>query len=258
MKIKFDNDYFETERKKMGYLFNRTTGDAQGHLQPRFEDETDGFQTLQEMFDHLTAIYDNPHKVRDARNSYHKLYIQSAQTFQKFHTKFLQLAGKGKVAVENYRDDLYDKITPDLQKMVLPTLASFETHQALAVQCRLLDAELKRIKQRTDRQERIDKTKTSSYRPATVPFSTSNLRPLPKATVPTVTDLPRPVTARTGLQANPAVTSRIQPQYDSARKRELSAKGACFVCEQTGHMANACPRAIKAIDRGSESGKDSP
>lgn len=39
-KFQVNADHFEDEEAKMLYLFNRTTGHAQKHLQPRYEDDS--------------------------------------------------------------------------------------------------------------------------------------------------------------------------------------------------------------------------
>ena len=60
-------NHFEDEEAKMLYLFNRTTGNANKHLQPRYEDKSlVRFTCIEEMIQHLESIYVNPNKVRDA------------------------------------------------------------------------------------------------------------------------------------------------------------------------------------------------
>lgn len=47
----------------MFYLFGRTTGDAQRHLQPRYNDDSQTrFVSAKEMIQHLASIYVNPNK----------------------------------------------------------------------------------------------------------------------------------------------------------------------------------------------------
>jgi hypothetical protein len=55
--------------------------------------------------------------------------------------------------IEDYRSELYEKLTTDLQKAVLPTYDALTSHKLLADKCLLLDRELKRIKERTDRHQ---------------------------------------------------------------------------------------------------------
>lgn len=55
----------------MCYLFGRTTGDAQRHLQSRYNDDSRTcFVSAKDMIQHLASIYFNPNKVRDAKYEY--------------------------------------------------------------------------------------------------------------------------------------------------------------------------------------------
>ena len=111
-KLRVNHDHFLSEEAKMLYVFGRTTGDAQRHLQAKFEDDSPvRFTSVSEMLQHLAAIYVNPNKVRDARYDYNRLMMNSSQTFAEFQTQFLHLAGEGQVPLESYRLDLYDKLT---------------------------------------------------------------------------------------------------------------------------------------------------
>ena len=66
-KFAVNQDQFVNERARMVYLYNRTTGDAQAHLQPRFGDDVkDPFPNAQEMMKHLSAVYIDPYKVENA------------------------------------------------------------------------------------------------------------------------------------------------------------------------------------------------
>jgi len=96
----------------MLYLFSQTTRDAQKHLQAKFKDELPiWFTSVNKILQHLAAIYINPNKVRDARYDYNRLIINPNQSFTKFQTQFLHLAGKGQVPLKNYQLDLYNKLT---------------------------------------------------------------------------------------------------------------------------------------------------
>ena len=84
-KLRVNHDHFPSEEAKMLYLFGRTTGDAQRHLQAKFEDESPvRFTSVNEMIQHLAAIYVNPNKVQDTCYNYNRLIIKSNQSFTKF------------------------------------------------------------------------------------------------------------------------------------------------------------------------------
>ena len=108
-------DHYEDEEAKMLYLFNRTTGDAQKHLRPRYDDESPvRFTCAQEMILHLAAIYVNPNRVRDAKYDYNRLTMRTGQTFTEFQTQFLHLAGEAQIPAESLQLDLFDRLTIQL------------------------------------------------------------------------------------------------------------------------------------------------
>ena len=56
-----NDDYFPSEESKLTYFYGCTTGDAQAHLEPQFEDGTPNpFCMVNEVMAHLAAIYQNP------------------------------------------------------------------------------------------------------------------------------------------------------------------------------------------------------
>ena len=150
-KFRVNADHFEDEEAKMLYLFNRTTGDAQKHLQPRYDNESQvRFTTAQEMIQHLAAIYVNPNKVRDARYDYNRLMMKPGQPFVEFQTQFLHLAGEAQTPAENLRLDLYDKLTTQMQEKLAVHLRTLDSFAELLACCLSLDSELRRIATQLD------------------------------------------------------------------------------------------------------------
>ena len=130
----------------MFYLFNHTTGDAQKHLQPRYDDDAQTrFVSATEMLQLLATIFVNPNQVRDARYDYSCLRMTARQSFAKFQTQFLHLASQAQIPAEDLRLDLYDKLTTQLQRGIAPILRSLVTYTELSASCLSLDTELKRI-----------------------------------------------------------------------------------------------------------------
>ena len=120
-KLRVNADHFQSMEAMKAYVFNRTSGDAQGHLVPQYEDgSTDPFLTSQSMIDFLATIYEDPYKVQNARLEYKSLSMKSTETFLDFHTRFLQLAGQAKIPSDDLHPNLFDKLTLELQRTVLP------------------------------------------------------------------------------------------------------------------------------------------
>jgi hypothetical protein len=57
-KLRDNDDHFPSEDSKLTYVYGRTTGKAQAHLEPRFEyGAPNPFHTVDEVMAHLAAIY---------------------------------------------------------------------------------------------------------------------------------------------------------------------------------------------------------
>ena len=78
MDTKFDinEDHFKDERARMGYLFSRTTGKAQKHLQPRYKSK-DAFEykTTKEIIDTLRQVFNDRNKLINAQLAFSNLSI---------------------------------------------------------------------------------------------------------------------------------------------------------------------------------------
>jgi hypothetical protein len=242
----------------MLYLFNRTSGDAQKHLQPRYdEDSQTRFVTAREMLDYLASIYVNPNAVRDARHDYNSLLMKPSQSFSEFQTQFLHLAGEAQVPRESLRLDLYDRVTTTLQKGIAPNLRLLPTYEELAADLASLDTELRRIAVREDRQRRF-----RERQPARA-HVTAGAGP-----APTTVATPKPTT----IAHSPFVRARSEtPRTEPRRPAPADATFTCFNCDKTGHIAKECPEPrrgdLKEIeeeleescdDQDEDSGKEEP
>src|SRR5436190_14527223 len=103
------------------------------------------------MISHLASIYEDPHRVQNARLDYKSLFMKPLETFADFHTRFLHLASQAKIPKDDLHLDLFDKLTLELQRTVLPMYSTLKTVKSLADECLSIDQTLCRLKARSDR-----------------------------------------------------------------------------------------------------------
>jgi len=240
-KLEVNADHFPTTRAKMAYVFGRTGGDAQTHLRPRYaQDSADPFLSGDEMIDHLSSIYEDPFKVQNARLDYKALNMKTTETFSAFQTRFLHLAGQAQIPHEDLMPDLFDKLTLDLQRAVLPVFTTVQTLKVLTDHCLSIDQGLRRIKARAERH----KARNSPNQTAS---TTQTARNTPaRSATPTAPAVQPAVNSAASRAASPAAgLAHTRPTYNDPRKQALSNQGACFLCGQKDHFAKDCQTKAK-------------
>ncbi|KAI1007298.1 hypothetical protein K3495_g923 [Podosphaera aphanis] len=63
LKLTANSDHYPTEQAKMTYVYSMLDSDNQDHLMD--------FSSLSKIMDHLTTLFDNPNRVRDAQARLH-------------------------------------------------------------------------------------------------------------------------------------------------------------------------------------------
>lgn len=247
-KFRSNADHYKDEEDKMFYLFNRTSGDAQKHLEPRYdEDSQTRFVSSREMLDYLASIYVNPNIVRDAKYDYNALTMKQGQPFPEFQTQFLHLAGQAQIPRESLRLDLYDRVTIPLQKGIAPNLRLLPTYEELAADLASLDMELRRIAIREERQKRF-----RERQPART-HVTASAGPAPTAVL---------TPKHTAAAYSQSVRAKSEiPKTEPRRPAPADTVFTCFNCDKPGHIAKECPEPrrgdLKEIEREEKESYDS-
>ena len=136
------------EQVRRHYLFSTTSGVAQKHLLPRMlRTANDPFRSVNQMLEVLETAFVNPNRVREATMEYRQLTMGATEAFVDFRTKFLLLAEEASVPEATRRLDLYDKITTDLQILLVPVLDTLPTFNSLATRAMAVDQEQRWIRQ---------------------------------------------------------------------------------------------------------------
>ena len=229
LSVKFRNSrsQFSDEQTRMDYLFISTGGDAQQHLETRMESESaDPFDSVDDMLAHLDMLFVDSNEVSESKVAYHELMMKESETFATFRTRFLQLASKGNVPKEDWKNDLFRKLTVSLQTSLMPVKATLDSFQELSDRAHGVyqdQAHLqKRLARRSKRRAFPEAESDSS--PTTTNRSSSGKLP---------------VTAATSGSLLRGTTPTTQPR--KSQTPAPASEEVCYNCNKPGHYASSYP-----------------
>ena len=241
-KLQVNADHYPTDQIQRAYVLGRIGGDTARDIAPRLRaDSTNPIQTLADLYQHLTDLYEDPNRLFNAKGEFKKLYMKKQDSFHGFYSKFTRLASEAQVSPDELKYELNHKLQFELQKQVLREFRDPSyTLKQFADYCSITDQSMKSIEERQNRTKRnTDKSASKDSAP----------KPSAQASGPSTPSTRRPSSPK---HARQPFTDERKQLYDT---------GACFYCKATGHKAFECPEKtqrtdLKAIEQATESGSE--
>lgn len=208
-KLEANSDHFDTRQLRRAYVASRCDGKARKHITPRLRtDASNRYEDSDDMLEHLRTIYDDPNRVTIAKNQFRSLYMKTGDKFHDFLSEFLYLAAEAGVAEEDWKDELYHRLTTELQKLTMVEKIKEGSFNEFSSSCSQTANYLEIINHRHQRNR--------AFTPSSNRGSTA------KGT--TLTDSP------------------VKKEEDTDYRNQLLKQGKCFTCFQHGHLSRDCPK----------------
>ena len=140
-KLQNNADWYHSEADRATNVISWTGGEAAQHLDALRMESPRHFKNEDMVFEVLDSLYQDPDRVRNAREKYGKLKMQPGQPFVKFYSQFLYLANQLKDYSEKTKmDDLERKVTSGLR---LALIGSDDPTSLEALKKKLMSADLR-------------------------------------------------------------------------------------------------------------------
>lgn len=217
-KLAANADHFNTPQLRMAYVASRCDGRARKHITPRMRDDVvNPYTDSKDILDHLKMIYNDPNRITTAKHQFRQLYMKPGDKFHDFLSEFLYLAAEAGVAENNWRDELYTKLTTKLQELCISASYQDGPFRDFSDAVSQTASQLEVIHHRNQKSRVFTSNKDTNKgtnRPGTT---------IKKELTPSQSSSP------TTLQSS------------GVGRDQLMKEGRCFHCQEHGHLARDCP-----------------
>lgn len=171
-KLAANADHFGTEALRIAYIQNRVGGRAADHFAPCLrETAKQPYISASDIFKHLETVYLDPNRVLNAKRSFRQLRIKETDRFQYFLTTFMHLAAESEALEEDYKEELYNKLTDKLQELTISHRVTDTSFEEFSRYCSQVANSLQSIASRTRTAAAAPKS------PTTTSITTSSSEP---------------------------------------------------------------------------------
>jgi hypothetical protein len=119
-KLAGNADRFPTPELRMVYVKSRCAGRAARHIISRSRSHAmNKYRDAADIFDHLKTLFEDANRVTNAKTKYRRLFMKASDTFQEFLSEFSYLAQESELAESEWKEELYYKLHPGIQRLVI-------------------------------------------------------------------------------------------------------------------------------------------
>lgn len=226
-KLTANADRYPTPALRLAYVKSRCGGRAAEHIISRSRSKAmNQYQDAADIFDHLKTIFQDVNRIVNAKAKYRRLFMKASDKFQDFLSDFSYLAQESDLAESEWKEELYYKLHPGLQRLVIKesndSLLDFAGFVTACTQT------ANRLEMISSQEQRLkNRLQDTGVRPSLQEPSNRTV----SARIPSTT-LSRPPPPRVG-------------GLSSEAKTQLMKEGKCFYCKEVGHLSRECPILVK-------------
>ncbi|KAJ9201131.1 hypothetical protein DTO021D3_9021 [Paecilomyces variotii] len=120
-KLKTNADhYYDNESLRIAYVQSRLGGKAMAYAGPRFREESaHPYKSADEIFTYLQVIFHDPSRRWNAKRQFTRLQMKTDQKYHDFLVGFMSLAGEADINPDDYKDEMFHKVTNSLRNLTV-------------------------------------------------------------------------------------------------------------------------------------------